>query len=399
MENELCYFNDKAFDEYQAQIAHRYNQLDAIEIIKRKSSEVRNQNRIGLRCSQCHWPVFIKLSPKGKYHAAHYGQKKGEEILQRCAYDKPNDAIDWADCTYRNVGESNTSPSTIYNGENLRHNEYVRYVHESLLNDPLATEVLREKQIRAAWNTRDYRKPDVQAIIGGQRVAFELQISWLSPDDITAREEFYRRMGIKLIWLFPDPNVEKITVEEYEDANDNANENDDFKAFNASSRRSILIGSYLVGAGRGALLLYVDKNRPTTEGFKARFLYEPYIKVGDDVILTGATTNAERYININDNDTLGLEDLIFYDDNVLPHWWAYDTIGKITGYFASHDDKRLRVIKQKNDINALDIIVIKPLLEPYIADAQTEEEKKTAILANVLLKLLVRYVAFKNDNF
>lgn len=60
-------------------------------------------------------------------------------------------------------------------------------------------EVYRDKEVPSEW-----RKPDVLAIYGSKKLAFELQLSTTFLSVIVARTRFYKENGVFLIWVFAD---------------------------------------------------------------------------------------------------------------------------------------------------------------------------------------------------
>lgn len=68
---------------------------------------------------------------------------------------------------------------------------------------PGVSDVRIEKYIISDVNRRR-RKPDVSFLFNSQRYSFEVQHSYISPIDIAARTDFFRKNGIVNFWIFPD---------------------------------------------------------------------------------------------------------------------------------------------------------------------------------------------------
>lgn len=96
-----------------------------------------------------------------------------------------------------------------YNGakESRAHRQMKEIVAESLRCDPSFSDVATEK----VWKGQDsglWRKPDVQAIYCGIRIAFEIQLSTTFLRVIAGRRAFYLRENGLLLWIFKTFNEE-----------------------------------------------------------------------------------------------------------------------------------------------------------------------------------------------
>ena len=64
--------------------------------------------------------------------------------------------------------------------------------------DPAFTDVAVERAIPMAGG---WRRPDVQAVLGGTRVVFEVQLASLQLPRMMAREQAYEAAGMRLVWV------------------------------------------------------------------------------------------------------------------------------------------------------------------------------------------------------
>lgn len=89
-------------------------------------------------------------------------------------------------------------------------------LERSLRADPRASDIHQEKTWRAAGRPKSYRRPDVQALYNGVRLAFEAQLSATFLDVVVGRRAFYREDGALLIWILPrfDPNYRRLTEDD-----------------------------------------------------------------------------------------------------------------------------------------------------------------------------------------
>ena len=100
--------------------------------------------------------------------------------------------------------------------ESDAHRRMKTLLERSLAADPDASEIFQEKTWRAAGSPASYRRPDVQAIYGGVRLAFEAQLSTTFLDVVVGRRAFYRDDGALLIWVLPrfDPSYRRLTEDD-----------------------------------------------------------------------------------------------------------------------------------------------------------------------------------------
>ena len=106
----------------------------------------------------------------------------------------------------------------IYDGarESLEHRELKQFIYDALLADPDASDVFQERVIRGEVLTHEYRRPDVQCRWRDRRIVFEIQLSHTQNTDVVARDEFYAREGIWIIWVFQKPDMSRaLEVDEF----------------------------------------------------------------------------------------------------------------------------------------------------------------------------------------
>lgn len=113
--------------------------------------------------------------------------------------------IDNGDCT----GQKGLSPAAIcarkyaHAKEGAQHKLFKRLIVESMEADPR----FRGTRTEARWLGIDgirWRRPDVQSVWNGKRVAVEVQLSTTFLHVIAERMTFYRRNQGRLLWVFRD---------------------------------------------------------------------------------------------------------------------------------------------------------------------------------------------------
>jgi len=87
-------------------------------------------------------------------------------------------------------------------GESPAHHRAKVAIHDALSARRGVADVRLERQLGSS-------RPDVSAIVGGQKVAFEVQISALGADDLARRTRELARRGIAVVWLLPERHPER----------------------------------------------------------------------------------------------------------------------------------------------------------------------------------------------
>lgn len=160
-------------------------------------------------CVQCGSPVRLRGQKLTRlFHFAHIQENLGCPVTTRLKLSR--DEIN----------------ARRYNGakESDLHLRMKEWICESLSADGRFTDVLSEKRWTNAL-TGAFRKPDVQAMFQGMRVAFEVQLSSTYIDVIAERREFYRNEGALLFWIFArfEEEERKLTQDDiYYNNNQNA---------------------------------------------------------------------------------------------------------------------------------------------------------------------------------
>jgi hypothetical protein len=149
-------------------------------------------DKVRYHCPLCHAPLAIRAYADKSFYFRH-----------------PNDPL--AECPYRY--DNTLSPEQInaikYDGarESARHRAIKRMLEVSLNADTTITEgsVHIEKTVKAhQGDWKSWRRPDVQALLNGKLLAFEIQLSTTFLTVIAGRREFYLKRGGLLFWIFDE---------------------------------------------------------------------------------------------------------------------------------------------------------------------------------------------------
>ena len=148
------------------------------------------EGRVRFVCQKCHKPMVLRSLAvekdfedrfylKHRYRSEKCGGTEGMTHEAICAM------------VYANTKES------------VAHKDYKALIVASLAADPSFTETRTE----ATWFGLDgvrRRKPDVQTVRNGQRIALEVQLSTTFVEVVAQRQAFYRKNFGHLIWFFRD---------------------------------------------------------------------------------------------------------------------------------------------------------------------------------------------------
>lgn len=152
-------------------------------LIRRAATQSKQSGTARYACGQCGFPVYAPRDTKRRPYWKHFS-------------GAPIDCPWW-------TGDPN-SPDRVsasqFDGlqEGPLHFKIKNLLAEILKRDVNATEIAVEQFVLADDGRR---KPDVSAIYEGTKTAFEIQLATTQLPVILAKEAFYARHGIRLIWV------------------------------------------------------------------------------------------------------------------------------------------------------------------------------------------------------
>lgn len=172
-----------------------------------KALQLRMQLQTDLRreqprfvCAMCMTSVYLVSRPEGRKFFFRHSLEDG-----RCS------------AVTRGLLSQEEINARKYNGakESWLHLEMKSWIAACLRADPRFSDVVVEGRWTGALSG-EWRKPDVRAEYGGQRVAFEIQLSTTYINVIAQRREFYRQEGGLLFWVFAhfDIGARRLTQED-----------------------------------------------------------------------------------------------------------------------------------------------------------------------------------------
>lgn len=172
--------------------AMRRSAMEARLIRKRGGDAIRFQ------CAICKHPLFLS-----RYH--------GEVANRWFVHDGKSEQCPWYEG--RKISPDQTK-ALIYRGqqEGAQHQEYKRFLAHWLAEDPLVSAIALEQTTFSEVLKGEWRRPDVKCNYRGQPVVFEIQLSYTFLSDVIARDQFYKREGIFIIWVFARFDLNRAVV-------------------------------------------------------------------------------------------------------------------------------------------------------------------------------------------
>lgn len=144
-------------------------------------------------CQRCRGPMVLRSIAAGKEREDRF-YLKHRYRSRECGGFKGLDHDTINAIKYANTKES------------VAHRDYKALIIASLAADP----TFSDTQPEATWFSLDgvkRRKPDVQTVRGGQRIALEVQLSTTFVEVVAQRQAFYRTNFGDLIWFFRDLSI------------------------------------------------------------------------------------------------------------------------------------------------------------------------------------------------
>ena len=184
----LDYYDTEHPEDGKKNSAELFCKNENDEVVRARLDNIRKRknNTERFLCGYCRKPIQIcgnylrgdktqRGSGKQSYHFRHY--RPQEEGKEPCPYSKEGEKY-W---------DKDTLKALKYKG--------------------LMTNVEKEKYIRhKAPDTRAFRRADIYAEHGGNRIVFEIQRTSISPNIVIGRDDFYKENDIFILWIIYDAN-------------------------------------------------------------------------------------------------------------------------------------------------------------------------------------------------
>lgn len=176
--------------------------------LRREAMAARLERRRGgtamrFQCAVCRGPLYLSRHIRGWQN-------------RWFAHDGPAEHCPWYE---GNRLTPDQVKALVYRGqqEGLAHREAKQFIASWLAKDPSVSHISQEQTTFSATVNGEWRRPDVKCIYAGKPLVFEIQLSYTFLSDVIARDEFYKREGIFIIWVFAsfDRNRAAVTDEAF----------------------------------------------------------------------------------------------------------------------------------------------------------------------------------------
>ena len=173
-------------------------------VLRRGAMATRNARRKGddsairFQCAICKQPLFLSRRIGGVSNRWFTHDGKSED----CPWYEGNRLT------------PDQTKALIYRGqqEGADHRRIKEFIAHWLQNDPDVSGVKQEQTTFSEVVKGEWRRPDVKCLFRGIPLVFEIQLSYTFLSDVIARDEFYRRDGIFIIWVFSSFDLNRAAV-------------------------------------------------------------------------------------------------------------------------------------------------------------------------------------------
>ncbi|RFC31244.1 MAG: hypothetical protein DID91_2727704197 [Candidatus Nitrotoga sp. MKT] len=172
--------------------------------LRRSTLEARNErkkgsDRIRFQCAICKKPVFLSRYRKESYKNRWF------------VHDGMSEDCPWHE---NNRLSAELIKALIYRGqqEGSAHRAMKSFLADWLNKDPFVSSVVEEQTTYSEVVKGEWRRPDVKCVYQGRTIVFEIQLSYVFLSDVIARDAFYRRDGIFVIWVFASVELNRAAV-------------------------------------------------------------------------------------------------------------------------------------------------------------------------------------------
>ena len=147
------------------------------------------------KCAICNKPLYLSRRSEGPKN-------------RWFSHDGKSENCPWYD-------GSRLSPDVIkaliYRGqqEGVKHRKLKQFIAYWLSKDPSVSNISQEQTTFSQVVKREWRRPDVKCLYRGLPVVFEIQLSYTFLSVVMERDNFYKREGIYIIWVFEEFDLSK----------------------------------------------------------------------------------------------------------------------------------------------------------------------------------------------
>lgn len=151
-----------------------------------RSGIVEGQPR--LRCALCEGPVHISMrrTEAGNRWFTHHGE------VTACPYRAERRMTPEEQFAWQYQGQQ----------EGAEHKRIKHFIADWVECEPRFQSVWRDKIRPSDLRPREWKRPDVRAVIGEREIVFEIQLSYTFLSEVLRRDDFYRKEHAHILWIF-----------------------------------------------------------------------------------------------------------------------------------------------------------------------------------------------------
>jgi competence CoiA-like predicted nuclease len=157
-----------------------------------------DSNAVRFQCAICKNPLFLS-------------RRIGGVKNRWFTHDGKSENCPWYEGNHLTPDQTK---ALIYRGqqEGADHRRMKQFIAHWLENDPTVSQVSQEQTTFSEVVKGEWRCPDVKCLYRGIPLVFEIQLSYTFLSDVIARDDFYRREGIFIIWVFSRFDLSRAAV-------------------------------------------------------------------------------------------------------------------------------------------------------------------------------------------
>jgi hypothetical protein len=165
-----------------------FSELRRETLSARNARKKSDENIVRFVCAICKNPLFLSRRNVGAKNRWFVHDGKSE----KCPWYEGNRLT------------PDQTKALIYRGqqEGTDHRNMKQFIGRWLGKDPLVSQVSQEQTTFSEVVKGEWRRPDVKCLYRGNPLVFEIQLSYTFLSEVIARDDFYKREGIFIIWVF-----------------------------------------------------------------------------------------------------------------------------------------------------------------------------------------------------
>jgi hypothetical protein len=158
----------------------------------------QNTDTARFRCAICKQPLYLSRRKSGSQNRWFAHSSKSFE----CPWYEGNRLT------------ADQTKALIYRGqqEGAKHKALKQFIATWLEKDEFIPKVEQEKTTFGEVLKGEWRRPDVKCFYKAKPLVFEIQLSYTFLSDVIARDDFYKKEGIYIVWVFAQFDLKRAAI-------------------------------------------------------------------------------------------------------------------------------------------------------------------------------------------